>query len=214
MTLRPNSIASAPLPASGWFTSARTRAVTASLVLAAALAGCQAGGTRPAVPPAAPPGAAGPDLSAYRLGIGDRVRISVFGEPDLSLDTDVDATGNLSYPLLGSVPAARKTASQLAADLAKGLANGFLKNPDVRVAVVQYRAIYVTGQVNRAGAYPYSMGLTVEKALALAGGMTRIASERGIYLLQEDAPSSQRRRARLDEPVLPGDTIVVEESLF
>ena len=210
MSLRPSSIASAPLPASGWFTKVRAGGLTAVLVLAAALTACQAGTRRADAPAAAP----APDLSAYRLGIGDRLRISVFGEPDLSLEADVDATGHLSYPLLGSVPAAKKTAAQLAADLAKGLAGGYLKNPDVRVSVIQYRSIYVTGQVNRAGAYPYSVGLTVEKALTLAGGMTRIASERGIYLLPEDAPSSQRRRARLDEPVLPGDTIVVEESLF
>jgi protein involved in polysaccharide export with SLBB domain len=210
MTQRPSSIASAPLPACGWFTKVRASSLAAVLVLAAALTACQAGTQRADGPAAAP----APDLSAYRLGIGDRLRISVFGEPDLSLEADIDATGHLSYPLLGSVPAAKKTASQLAADLAKGLAGGYLKNPDVRVSVIQYRSIYVTGQVNRAGAYPYSMGLTVEKALTLAGGMTRIASERGIYLLPEDAPSSQRRRARLDEPVLPGDTIVVEESLF
>jgi protein involved in polysaccharide export with SLBB domain len=210
MSLTPSSIVSAPLSAFGWLTRSCVPAATALLALAAALAGCQGGDTRPATQPTA----ATPDLSAYRLGIGDRLRISVFGEPDLSLEADIDATGHLSYPLLGSVPAAKKTASQLAADLAKGLASGYLKNPDVRVSVVQYRSIYVTGQVNRAGAYPYSVGLTVEKALTLAGGMTRIASERGIYLLPEDAPSSQRRRARLDEPVLPGDTIVVEESLF
>ena len=178
------------------------------LALAAGVAACQAGPKPPSASPAAP------DLSAYRLGIGDRVHISVFGEPDLSLDSDVDATGNLTYPLLGSVPALRKTASELARDLAAGLSNGYLVNPDVRVAVVQYRAIYVTGQVNRAGAYPYTVGLTVGKALALAGGMTRLASERGVYLQPEDAPASARRTARMDEPVLPGDTLVVEESLF
>jgi len=179
------------------------------VALAALLAGCQAEPTR-----AAPASAAPPDLSAYRLGIGDRVRVSVFGEPDLSVDGDIDATGHLSYPLLGRVPALRKTADELARDIATGLASGYLRNPDVRVAVIQYRPIYLTGQVNRPGAYPYSVGLTVEKALALAGGMTRIGSERGIYRLHEDAPTVERRRVRMDDPVLPGDTLVVEESLF
>jgi len=207
MSLRPNLTGSAPISACAWITKPLTLAILAA---ALTLGACQ---SPPARPAAAKP-AATPDLSAYRLGVGDRVRISVFGEPDLSLDADVDATGHLSYPLLGRVPATRKTAEQLARDIATGLANGYLRNPDVRVAVIQYRPIYLTGQVARPGAYPYSLGLTVEKALALAGGMTRLGSERGIYRLPEDAPASERRRVRMDEQVLPGDTLLVEESLF
>jgi polysaccharide export outer membrane protein len=209
MTPRPSSIASTLSPACAWGTSGGRALAAVILVLACALAGCQAdpkpGPARSAAPP---------DLSAYRLGIGDRVRVSVFGEPDLSVDGDIDATGHLGYPLLGRVAAMRKTADELAADIAAGLSSGFLVNPDVRVAVIQYRPIYLTGQVNRPGAYPYTVGLTVEKAVALAGGLTRIASERGIFRLHEDAPASERRRVKMDDPVLPGDTLVVEESLF
>lgn len=155
-----------------------------------------------------------PDLSAYRLGIGDRVRIDVFNEPDLSLEATVDPTGRISYPLLGSLEALRKTARQLQDTIATGLAGGYLVSPDVRVTVVQYRAFYVTGQVQRSGAYPYVVGLTVEKALALAGGMTNLASSRRIYRLHEDQPADKRMRVGLDALVLPGDTLVVEESLF
>ena len=205
MSPRPSSIASVFSPGSAWSTRPGALVVAALLIT---LSACQA--KSPAVAPAAPPA----DLSAYRLGIGDRVRVSVFGEPDLSLESDIDATGQLSYPLLGSVPALKKTAAELGRDIAAGLSSGYLVNPDVRVTVISYRPIYVTGQVTRPGAYPYSVGLTAEKALTLAGGMTRIASERGIYLLHEDAPASSRRKVRLDEPVLPGDTLVVEESLF
>ena len=124
MSPRPSSIASAFLPASAWITSRALAAGFATFALL--LAGCQAGPARPTSPSAATP-----DLSAYRLGIGDRVRVSVFGEPDLSVDSDVDATGHLSYPLLGRVPALRKTADELAASIATGLANGYLVNPDV-----------------------------------------------------------------------------------
>jgi polysaccharide export outer membrane protein len=181
--------------------------------LACSLASCQsAPPPRHAAPAAA--AATAPDLSAYRLGIGDKVRIDVFNEPDLSLNAEVDPTGQVGYPLLGSVPALKKTAAELEATIAKGLAGGYLVNPDVRVTVVQYRSFYVIGQVNRAGAYPYSIGLTVEKALALAGGLTRIASTRGIYLLREDAPTDKRQRVSLDALILPGDTLLVEESLF
>jgi polysaccharide biosynthesis/export protein VpsN len=208
MSPRPSSTGSAPISAFAWITKPLTLGAGA-LAAVVALAACQAPTARPVAKPTS-----GPDLSAYRLGIGDRVRIAVFGEPDLSLDSDIDATGHLSYPLLGRVPAMRKTADELARNIASGLASGYLRNPDVRVSVIQYRPIYLTGQVNRPGAYPYSVGLTVEKALALAGGMTRIGSERGIYRLSEDAPTSERRRVRMDEQVLPGDTVLVEESLF
>lgn len=172
---------------------------------------------RPAVGPArvSQPAAPGvPDLSAYRLGIGDRVRIDVFGEPDLSVEVTVDPTGRISYPLLGSVDALRKTALEMQAEITKGLAAGFLVNPDVRVTVIQYRAFYVTGQVQRAGAYPFVIGLTVEKAIALAGGLTNLASTRKIYILREDQPLEQRMRVGLDALVQPGDTLLVEESLF
>jgi len=209
MSPRPSSIASAPSPESAWLIRGRALAAVA-LVTLVALAGCQA---KPK-PPASPADTPALDLSAYRLGVGDRVHVAVFGEPDLSVDGDVDATGYLSYPLLGRVPALRKTADELAKAIATGLSNGYLVNPDVRVAVVQYRPIYVTGQVGRPGAYPYSVGLTVEKAVALAGGLTRIASERGIYRLHEDAPTAERQKVKMDDPVLPGDTLVVEESLF
>ena len=211
MTRRPSSTASPPTSA---FASASDlfRGAFAALLLATSiLGGCQADAPRP--PAKAPETAAG-DLSAYRLGIGDRVRIAVYGEPELSMDAEVDPTGHVGYPLLGSIPAQRKTAAELAADLTKRLAGGYLVNPDVRVTVVQYRAFYVTGQVNRAGAYPYTAGLTVEKALALAGGITRLASTRGIYLLREDAPVSERRKVTLDTAILPGDTLFVEESMF
>jgi polysaccharide biosynthesis/export protein VpsN len=155
-----------------------------------------------------------PDLSAYRLGIGDKVRIDVFNEPDLSLEATVDPTGRISYPLLGSIDALRKTARQLQDEITTGLAGGYLVSPDVRVTVVHYRSFYVTGQVQRAGAYPYVVGLTVEKAIALAGGMTNLASSRKIYLLHEDQPADKRIRVGLDALVLPGDTLLIEESLF
>ncbi len=181
-------------------------------------AGCSAwpleGTVTPSVSPPEQTVTSLPDLSAYRLGIGDRVRIDVYGEPDLSLDAVVDPTGRIGYPLLGSIPALQKTAREIQDSLVSLLSNGYLINPDVRVTVVQYRPFYIIGQVRKAGAYPYVTGLTVEKALALAGGLTNIASTRKIYLLREDTPTQERIRARLDSLVLPGDTLLVEESLF
>lgn len=170
-------------------------------------------GTLP-VAAAAQSGPESTDLSAYRLGIGDRIRIDVFGESDLSMDATVDQSGTVNYPLLGNVPAQRRTAGELARAIREGLAAGYLVNPDVRVTVVQYRAFYLTGEVRRPGAYPYVVGLTVEKALALGGGMTDLASTRKIFILREATVSGKRVRVGLDAPVLPGDTLLVEESLF
>ena len=164
-------------------------------------------------PPASRPAAA-VDLSAYRLGIGDKVRIDVFGEPELSIEAFVDGTGQISYPLLGAVPTLHKTAPELDEALTARLAAGYLKDPDVRVTVVQYRPFYTVGQVRRPGPYPYVIGLTVEKAIAIAGGLTNLASTRQIFLLREDAASSKRIKVGLDAAVLPGDTLLVEEGLF
>lgn len=165
-------------------------------------------------PPAATRPAAALDLSGYRLGIGDKVRIDVFGEPDLSIEAFIDGTGHIGYPLLGAVPALHKTAAELDQAVAAGLAAGYLKDPDVRVTVVQYRPFYTVGQVRRPGPYPYVIGLTVEKAIAIAGGMTNLASTRQIFLLREDATVSKRIKVGLDATVLPGDTLLVEEGLF
>jgi polysaccharide biosynthesis/export protein VpsN len=175
--------------------------------------GCELVGRNPALAPA-PSAQRVPDLSAYRLGIGDRVRIDVFGEADLSIETAIDGTGRINYPLLGSVPASHRTAGELQEAITTGLASGYLRSPDVRVAIVQYRPFYIVGQVRKAGAYPFVIGLTVEKALALAGGLTNLASTRRIYVLREEAPGNQRIRVSLDALVFPGDTLLVEESLF
>jgi protein involved in polysaccharide export with SLBB domain len=155
-----------------------------------------------------------PDLSSYKLGIGDRVRIEVYGENDLSLDATVDPGGRINYPLLGSIVATRKTAKDLQDDLTARLAAGYLRNPDVRVIVIGYRAFYAVGQVKRPGSYGYVIGLTVEKAIALAGGLTNIASTSKIYVLREDQPVDKRIKAELDTEVFPGDTLMVEEGLF
>lgn len=200
------------------------RSLLLACTLAALLAGCADSPAKPATSSARKPAPAKPaqaaqatqaDLSAYRLGIGDRLRIDVYGEPDLSIETVVDGTGNISYPLLGVVPARLKTLRQLEQSLKDSLAAGYLIDPDVRVAVVQYRPFYTIGQVKKPGPYPYVIGLTVEKAIAIAGGLTTLASTRNMFLLREDATAqSQRIKVGLGASVLPGDTLLVEEGLF
>lgn len=154
------------------------------------------------------------DTAVYRLAPGDTVRVDVYGEPDLSVKLLIDPTGRINYPFLGGVVAAGRTAPQLAAALAAGLRNGYLVNPDVRVSVSDYRPIYISGQVRHPAAYPFTLGLTLQQALALAGGLTDYASPGNIFVQHENALKAARLRLSMDSQLLPGDTIIVEERTF
>jgi protein involved in polysaccharide export with SLBB domain len=154
------------------------------------------------------------DANFYRLSGGDVLRIDVLGEAELSMETPVDPSGYINYPFLGSVMAGGLTVRALEARIRSGLANGYLVNPDVRVGLKQYRPVFVSGQVRQSGAYPYALGLTVEKAITLAGGLTPYASTSRIYVQRKGMPIESRMRTTLDGAVYPGDTIIVEERLF
>lgn len=143
------------------------------------------------------------------------MRIDVFNEADLSFETAADANGTINYPLLGRLRVQGLTAKDLEQVITEGLAKGqFLVKPDVRVTIVTLRPIYVIGQVKRAGSYPYVEGINVEKALALAGGMTDLASTRAIYILREDNQTFSREKADLSTQVFPGDTVIIEQGWF
>jgi polysaccharide export outer membrane protein len=161
-----------------------------------------------AVPPA---GAQGVD--AYRLSAGDQVRIAVFGEPDLTLTLRIDGSGAISYPLLGELRVEGLTSDGLERLVTERLKGPYLVDPRVSVSIEQYREFFILGQVNRPGSYPYLPGLTVRKAISIAGGFTEIAARGKLYLIAEEAPQHERR-VRPTTAVGPGDTVVVRESLF
>lgn len=152
--------------------------------------------------------------ASYRLGVGDRVRVDVFREPDLSGEAFIESTGYINYPLIGTVTAVGLTAQQLEQEFINRFRAGYLRNPDVRVAVVRYRPIFISGAVRNTGVYPFSEGLTVERALTTASGMTPLGSPRRIFVLREGAPSTAREKVGLDAPLYPGDTLFVEEGVF
>jgi len=152
--------------------------------------------------------------ASYRLGVGDRVRVDVFREADLSGEVSIESTGYINYPLIGTITAVGLTAQQLERELIARFRAGYLRNPDVRVAVVRYRPIFISGAVRNTGAFPFSEGLTVERALTLASGMTPLGSPRRIFALREGAPASAREKVGLDAPLYPGDTLFVEEGVF
>lgn len=156
----------------------------------------------------------GLDRTVYRLDVGDRIRVDVYGEPELSINATIDESGSINYPFIGRVRADSRTVAELESEIMERLRGDYLVAPSVRATIESFRPVYITGEVRTPGAYPYSSGLTVEKALALAGGLTDFASRRNIHLLRDMQPGEGRVHAELGTVVAPGDTIIVDESWF
>lgn len=148
---------------------------------------------------------------AYLLSTGDKFRIEVFDEPDLSIDVVLDETGRVSYPLLGELVVKGKTFRQLEDQIARGLKGRFLVSPKVRVSIVEYRRFFINGEVANPGGYPYIPNLTLRKAIALTGGLTERASLDRVFIIRENDPNKKAQKADVDTPVAPGDIITVYE---
>jgi polysaccharide biosynthesis/export protein VpsN len=155
----------------------------------------------------------GDDLQNYRLSSGDKVRIAVFGEDDLTVTSQVSARGAISYPLLGELKVAGLTPGQLEELVASRLRGPYLVDPKVTVSIEEYRQFFVTGQVNKPGSYAYLPGLTVRKAISMAGGFTERASRGKVFVVSEEGAKPERRVGQ-DDQLGPGDTIIVKESFF
>ncbi len=148
-------------------------------------------------------------LREYLISPGDIISVRVFGEPDLSLSSvRVPTDGLISYPLLGQIRINDHTVRSLEQRLTALLGNGFLRKPKVSVSIVEYRPIFVKGGVNSPGAHDYAEGLTVEKALALAGGMSKEGRVEGITVLRDNGRSQV---VSLEYWILPGDVISIPE---
>lgn len=155
----------------------------------------------------------GDDLQGYRLSAGDKVRIAVFGEEDLTVTAQVSARGTMSYPLLGELKVTGLTPGELEQLVATRLRGPYLVDPRVSVSIEAYREFFVMGQVNRPGSFPYLPGLTVRKAISVAGGFTERASRTKVFVVSEGAPK-QERKVGQDDTIGPGDTVIVKESFF
>lgn len=151
----------------------------------------------------------------YRLSAGDLIAIQVFGQADLSPQVKISERGTIPYPFLGELTLAGLTIAEAETLIHDGLEGPYLVDPRVNVTVLEYRPFYINGQVKRPGSYPWQPGLTVQKALTLAGGLSARASARKIFLTPDKATSdADRVRVELTESVGPGDIITVEESFF
>jgi polysaccharide export outer membrane protein len=178
------------------------------LVAAAALAGCTAG----------LPQAAFPIETAYNqpyyLDAGDQLRITVYGQEDLSRTYPVSNAGSVAIPLIGQIAARGRTVDQIETTIVTALAARYLRDPDVSVEVQTYRPFYILGEVRNPGQYPYVSGLTVETAVAIAGGYTYRAFRERAEISRQLAGQVIRAQAAPEHPVAPGDTITVHERLF
>jgi polysaccharide export outer membrane protein len=153
-------------------------------------------------------------IQDYRLGAGDKVRVTVFGETDLGGEFVVDGGGYVRLPLIGEVQAAGLSARNFESQVEKQLQEGYLKAPRVNVEVTAYRPFYILGEVNRPGPYPYVNGMTVLNAVALAGGYTYRANERAGVIRR--GGQAKEERLPLDQAVkiYPDDIITVRERFF
>ncbi len=151
--------------------------------------------------------------AAYKLGSGDKLRVTVFGERDLSGDFDINDQGLAALPLIGPVPLGGRTIGEAEKLITEKYAQNYLVNPRVNVEVLNYRPFYIIGEVQKPGSYPYVGGMTVVNAVALAGGYTPRANKDRIVVKRARDPS-QEQPVREDSPVLPGDVIRVPERLF
>ncbi|GAA6155347.1 polysaccharide biosynthesis/export family protein [Pyruvatibacter sp. HU-CL02332] len=150
----------------------------------------------------------------YKLGTGDRVRVIVFNEEDLSGEFEVDSTGSLALPLIGNISARGLTLREFETSVADALRDGYLKDPRVNVEVLNFRPFYIIGEVENGGEYDFVPEMTVLNAVALAGGYTYRADDRRVFVTKAGTNTEVEHRMESAIKVLPGDIIRVPERFF
>ncbi len=153
-------------------------------------------------------------VQGYRLGSGDKIRIDVFGEDNLSGPFTVSGTGTLDFPLIGSIDVEDKTVGEVAELVRSRLQGAFLRQPRVAAEVLSYRPFYILGEVSKPGEYPYEAGMTVEKAIATAGGYTYRANQHRVVLRHTVDTTAHSISVDAGAWVQPGDTIRIPERFF
>jgi len=154
------------------------------------------------------------DAAQYLLGPGDRIRLIVYNEADLSGEFTIDGAGQVSLPLIGEVEANGLTVSEWRQAVDAKLRGGYLKDPRVSAEVAAYRPYYILGEVERAGTYPYQSGLTVLNAVATAEGFTYRANQKYVFIRRDGESVETRYDLTSTTPVRPGDTIRIGERFF
>ena len=150
----------------------------------------------------------------YQLGSGDQIKVTVYGEDDLSGEFELDGSGTISMPLIGAVTLGNQILTNAETLIVEKLADGYLINPRVSIEVLNYRPFYILGEVKEPGSYAYVSGMTVLNAVALASGFTYRASESKIEVTRKVDGEEVKMRIEVTAAVLPGDIIRVPERFF
>jgi polysaccharide biosynthesis/export protein len=152
--------------------------------------------------------------AAYRLDAGDKLRVVVYGQEGLTNTYAIDAGGSITMPLIGAVPARGRTPAGLASAISAKLRNGYIREPSVAVEIEAYRPFFILGEVAAPGQYPYVPNMSVETAVAIAGGFSPRALRDRVTLTHTDHSGSSRFVVPLGTALGPGDTILVGERWF
>lgn len=150
----------------------------------------------------------------YHLDSGDVVKVTVYGDANLTATYKVGDSGTIALPLVGPVPVRGLTTDAAAARITAALAKGYMRNPNVAVEVDAYRPFYIQGAVKSAGQFPYVYGMTVRAAISTAGGFTATADRGSATVYRNQGDKVVKDTVNLDFPIYPGDTIVVAERWF
>src|SRR5690348_16977679 len=165
---------------------------------------------RPVIVPVAAPA----PRAGYTLDAGDKLRVVVFGQDGLTNSYSVDAGGNITMPLIGPVTARGLTTSELSAAIGARLRQGFIREPHVAVEIETYRPFFILGEVTYPGQYPFVANMTVETAVAIAGGFTPRAYHTDVVLSRTVGGQTVRATVPVTTQVRPGDTITINERWF
>lgn len=153
--------------------------------------------------------------ATYTLNSGDSIRIYVYGEPDLTFESlPIGQNGRIAYPFLGELAVAGKTAAELQQVLTEGLKPDYLVDPRISVSIVRYRPFFVNGEVRNPGGVDFQPGLTLRKAISLAGGFTERANKKQMLLISDADNSLKEQKVGLDYRIKPGDIITVQDTFF
>jgi protein involved in polysaccharide export with SLBB domain len=152
--------------------------------------------------------------SSPRLQAGEKIRVTVYGEASLSGDYQIDPSGFVSLPLAGTLRAAGLTQTELEQELAKKFRTEYLKNPKVTVSITEFKPFYIIGEIEKPGAYPYTSGLNVLSAIAIAGGTTYRASKSTILIQHPGESGLREYPLTAGTPILSGDIIRVPQRYF
>jgi len=151
---------------------------------------------------------------AYKLDAGDKLRVVVYGQEGLTNSYAIDAGGSITMPLIGSVPARGRTPAGLAAEISAKLRNGYIRDPSVAVEIETYRPFFILGEVAAPGQYPYVPNMSVESAVAIAGGFSPRALRDRVTLTRNNSSGPSCAVVPLGTSLSPGDTVLVGERWF